>query len=421
MVLSFFSSMRLAWWGRAMLGFVLSAAGLMAAGKSPGKDEVPAGIASLVNLSFQTQFQPVDGGTAEKKLRAGFYESVPYNGHVTKIYAWLGLPEKVEGKVPAMVLVHGGGGTAFSSWVKKWNRLGYAAISIAVEGQTDVRQDPSKPTSPWVRHAWAGPARDGIYGDADAPLQEQWMYHATAATILARTLLASLPEVDPQRIGVMGVSWGGIVTATVLGLDPRFALGVIVYGCGFLGGSDNFYGEALRNHQGYREIWDPGLRLQRCQVPTLWISWPGDTHFSMEQFAESYRRVGGPKMVSLIPSLGHGHEAAWNRPESYTFAERVFRDGKPWIRQTTLLQKGRQLTGSFLSEIPVEKARLVWSTERGFTGGRTWQEAGADFFTQGGSWTVSADLPEGTTAAFLNLYCSGRIATSDYWEIPPRP
>ena len=40
-----------------------------------------------------------------------------------------------------MVLVHGGGGTAFKEWVEKWNARGYAAISIAVEGQTDKRSE----------------------------------------------------------------------------------------------------------------------------------------------------------------------------------------------------------------------------------------------------------------------------------------
>ena len=39
------------------------------------------------------------------------------------------MPEHKRGeKVPGMVLVHGGGGTAFASWVKRWNDRGYAAM-----------------------------------------------------------------------------------------------------------------------------------------------------------------------------------------------------------------------------------------------------------------------------------------------------
>jgi cephalosporin-C deacetylase-like acetyl esterase len=53
-----------------------------------------------------------------------------------------------KGKVPGMVLVHGGGGTAFKEWVQKWNAQGFAAISIAVEGQTDVEREEGRKAGP---------------------------------------------------------------------------------------------------------------------------------------------------------------------------------------------------------------------------------------------------------------------------------
>ena len=34
-----------------------------------------------------------------------------------------------------MVLVHGGGGTAFAEWVKAWTSRGYAAIAMDTCGQ----------------------------------------------------------------------------------------------------------------------------------------------------------------------------------------------------------------------------------------------------------------------------------------------
>ena len=44
-----------------------------------------------------------------------------------------------------------------------------------------------------------------------------------------------LPGVDPDRIGVTGISWGGYLTCIVAGVDPRFRFAAPVYGCGFLG------------------------------------------------------------------------------------------------------------------------------------------------------------------------------------------
>jgi cephalosporin-C deacetylase-like acetyl esterase len=68
------------------------------------------------------------GSTAN--LRAVYFDGLPYQGAPTKVFAWLGLPENRSGKVPGIVLVHGGGGTAFKEWVKLWNDHGFAAISI---------------------------------------------------------------------------------------------------------------------------------------------------------------------------------------------------------------------------------------------------------------------------------------------------
>jgi cephalosporin-C deacetylase-like acetyl esterase len=89
-----------------------------------------------------------------------------------------------------------------------------------------VNENKVKGRSSWARHAFAGPARDGTFADTKLPLKEQWMYHALADTMLANSLLRSLPEVDASKIGVMGISWGGVITSTVIGLDERFAFGI---------------------------------------------------------------------------------------------------------------------------------------------------------------------------------------------------
>ena len=56
-------------------------------------------------------------------IRALFYSGLPLNGTPTKIFAYMGVPQSAspEKPVPAVVLVHGGGGPAFTEWVKVWN------------------------------------------------------------------------------------------------------------------------------------------------------------------------------------------------------------------------------------------------------------------------------------------------------------
>ena len=371
-------------------------------------------ILALAALTAPPTVQDAEGFAAHEGVKAIFYDALPWKEKPTKVFAWLGLPEKRAGKVPAVVLVHGGGGTAFKEWVQKWNEHGFAAISIAVEGQTDER-DPSNPKA-WKQHAWPGPKRDGIYGDSAEPLSEQWMYHAVADTVLANSLLRSLPEVDADKVGIMGVSWGGVITSTVIGIDSRFAFAISTYGCGHLFDADNQYGRALGNNTLYREVWDPLVRMDRVKMPVLWFSWPQDQHFPLDCQAACYHSAPGPHMVALIPGMGHGHQRAYNPPDSYAFAESIVRDGRPWCVQTGAKLESDTVRVEFAATKPLDRALLISTTDSGFTGKRQWIESSAIVEKRDNGWLVTAPLPAGTTAWFVNARSGNLTASSDYQE-----
>jgi dienelactone hydrolase len=316
-----------------------------------------------------------------------------------------------------MVLIHGGGGTAYKEWVQKWNAQGFAAISIAVEGQTDVNENKVKGRSTWSRHAFAGPARDGTFVDTKLPLKEQWMYHALADTMLANSLLRSLPEVDASKIGVMGISWGGVITSTVIGLDERFAFGIPTYGCGHLFDAENGWGKALHDNEGYKQVWDGMNYAERVKMPVLWLSWPQDAHFPLGCQAENYRKAPGPRMVSLVSKMGHSHPAGWNPPDSYAFAQSVVETGKPWGSSPSATTKDGHAIAVFHSAKPITKAVLVSTTDKGFTGTRKWVETPAAAASGGGGTTASAPLPPGTTAWYINAYADKLTLSTDYQEI----
>ncbi len=359
-----------------------------------------------------------EGFKPDGQVHAIFYDALPWNGKPTRVFAWIGLPAKREGKVPGMVLVHGGGGTAYKEWVQKWNAQGFAAISIAVEGQTDVDEKKEAKGRPvWARHAFSGPARDGTFGDTKLPLKEQWMYHALADTMLANSLLRSMPEVDASKIGVMGISWGGVITSTVIGLDDRFAFGIPTYGCGHLFDAENGWGKALHDNEGYQQIWDGMNYADRVKMPVLWLSWPQDAHFPLGCQAENYRKAPGRRMVSLVSKMGHSHPAGWNPPDSYAFAKSVVETGMPWGKSTAAATKNGLAIAIFASQKPITSAVLVSTTDKGFTGTRKWVETPAMADSGGGGTTASAPLPAGTTAWYINAYADKLTLTSDYQEI----
>jgi dienelactone hydrolase len=371
-------------------------------------------ILALGKLTAPPAMQPAEGFASEGGMKAIFYDALPWKGKPTKVFAWLGLPKNHGGKVPGVVLVHGGGGTAFKEWVQKWNEHGFAAISIAVEGQT-AEPDANNPKA-WTQHAWAGPQREGIHGDSAEPLKEQWMYHAVADTVLANSLLRSLPKVDADKVGLMGISWGGVIASTVIGIDSRFAFAIPTYGCGHLFDADNQYDRALGKNALYREVWEPLVRMNRVKMPVLWFSWPDDKHFPLDCQAACYRAAPGLHMVSLIPGINHGHGADWNPPDSYTFAESVVRDGKPWCVQTSVKVENGTACCEFTATKPLDRALLISTTGTGFTGNRKWIESPAKLEKEADAWLASTSLPTGTTAWFINVHSGGLTASSDYQE-----
>ncbi len=395
----------------------LLGASLRAADPGTDFDALRARVLALGEMTDPPAWSAAEGFGAEGGLRPIFFDSVPWRGRPTRVFAWLGMPEGKGGKVPGVVLVHGGGGTAFKEWVTKWNLRGFAAISIATEGQTDRRAEGApKGGIQWLRHPDGGPARDGIYVDSGEPLGDQFMYHAVAATIRAHALLRSLPGVDASRIGVSGISWGGVITSTVIGIAPRFAFAVPIYGCGHLADAENQWGRALGSNALYREVWDPMVRIGRATLPVLWLSWPGDQHFPLDCQAETYRAAPGARMVSLIPGMRHSHPAGWNPPDGYAFAESVVREGRPWCAQAGASRDGTRVTADFATARHFDAAVLVATTDRGFTGGRAWTETPATLERDGARWRASATLPAGATAWFFNVR-SGELTVSSDLEV----
>lgn len=372
---------------------------------------------ALGELTDPPTVHEATGFAADGVIKPIFYEALPWQGKPTRVFAWLGVPKQKTGKVPGIVLVHGGGGTAFKEWVAKWNEQGFAAISIAVEGQTDQAKPNGKRGNRWQRHQCGGPPRVGIFADSDEPLEDQWIYHAVADTVLANSLLRSLPEVDADKVGLMGISWGGVVTSTVIGIDDRFAFAIPTYGCGHLFDADNQWGRALGDNPIYQEVWDPMVRMERVKMPVLWLSWPKDKHFPLNCQRACYQASSGPRMISLATGMGHSHPAGWNPPDSYAFAQSIMKTGKPWIEQLDCRQEKSQVEVKFSTTKPLERAELVWTSDQGFTGSRNWKESPATIELDGEEAVVSATLPRGATAWYVNVYTQGLTASSEYQEV----
>lgn len=175
-----------------------------------------------------------------------------------------------------MVLIHGGGGTAFAEWAWLWARRGYAAIAMDLGGCKPI--DPvydangvpvlnqTAKADTRTRLPNGGPNQghpekfDSIGGD----ISDDWPYHAAASVIRAHSLLRSFPEVIADRTAVTGISWGGYTTCLVASLDDRFKAAVPVYGCGFLHEGESVQKPSIDKLGDRRDQWVRNMTRQAC-------------------------------------------------------------------------------------------------------------------------------------------------------------
>ncbi len=350
-----------------------------------------------------------------------FYEGEPYQGKPTRVFAYYGMPDGMQpGRmVPGIVLVHGGGGSAFVRWVKLWNSRGYAAIAMdtcgAVSGNVFGNEQKGH-----VRHAWAGPAGWGGFDKVDEPVKDQWTYHAVAAVIRGHSLLRSLPGVDTNRVGITGISWGGYLTCIAAGVDDRFAFAAPVYGCGFLGDNSTWLGAfqsmGPERAQRWLSLWDPSVYLPKAKMPFLWVTGSNDFAYPMDSLRKSYRSLKAPYTLCVRLRMPHGHGAAGENPkEIHAFADHFARGGPELPEVKEVERDRRRVTVRFCPRSRVVvRAELNYTADKGPWQQRKWESIPAEVDTCAG--VAKAEIPEGSAVYYVNLYTDDDLAVSTEHE-----
>ncbi len=391
---------------------LLLASSLSAAEQRPAGP--PAPHWDLAVLGKPPATYPATEPTA-KDVKSLFYEGPSFQGKPTRVFAYYGAPKLAAGKrVPAMVLIHGGGGTAFDVWVRLWNSRGYAAIAMDLCGCVPVGT-----YGHWQRHAAGGPPGWGGFDQLDWPWSDQWTYHAVADVLLGHSLLRSFPEVDPQRIGVTGLSWGGYLTCIVAGADPRFQFAVPVYGCGFLGENSAWLPEFKRlgpeKAGRWLSWWDPSVYLRQARMPMLWVTGTNDFAYPMDSLQKSYRLPHGPHTLCLRLRMPHGHGGAGENPvEIHAFANALLEHGVPLAKITGQGRQGEQVWATYEASSPLEQAELNFTRDSGAWQQRKWETTAAQI--DAASRRVTARLPAGTTVYYLNLIDRRQLIVSTEHE-----
>jgi Acetyl esterase (deacetylase) len=291
----------------------------------------------ITNITPVVKYMPAyDNGN----IKALTYDGMTINGNKTKVFAYLGYPEiRNNEKVPAIVLVHGGGGHAYYKWVHMWNELGYAAIAMdttgyypaTVNGAGGEEGDNIK----WIHGIKGNPNfADDDYVDApdndhmsssENPLDTQWMYHAVADTILAHNILRSDNRIDNTKIGITGISWGGVITSLAIGYDTRYAFAIPIFGAGYMSHNTHSIAPCFQGEM-TKKLWLAEDRFSNVTMPVFWFNWNKDVHFSKETTTRSYHDTvkNNPlTIISLKDGMNHSHHYGWIWKENFLYADSI--------------------------------------------------------------------------------------------------
>jgi dienelactone hydrolase len=242
------------------------------------------------------------------------------------------------------------------------------------------------------------------------------IYHGAVALLKAVSYLQSRPEVDKEKIGMGGTSWGGFYTTMMIGIDPRLKVGSAMFGCGFLEEGNAWWGAA--GTLGWRgpadtthwlSTLDPGPRLKRNKTPIGWFTGTNDMFYWMPALMKCVDADAGPKHLALLPNWAHSLTPNIDE-EVFEFFD-IHLKGKPALLGVTPLK----------IETKEGKASATWT----FSGLRTPASANVILsYGEPGNWTsrywltlpakidgnnITASLP----VSGLPYFVSGSIIDAD--------
>lgn len=255
----------------------------------------------------------------------GFYfKGASYLGkEETWVFAAIGLPNQEQYKMPAngypaLILVHGGGGQVYLDWINYWTSKGFIALAL------DMFSNALDENGKKIVNPNGGPGEhDGMNFDDPDNVNDSWTYHSVRNVIISHNILLNRDDVNSKQTGIVGISWGSVVTEVVSGIDKRFASFAPVYGAGYIyedqawiarGGT--FLDENKKDN--WIAKFDPSSYLSYSTKPMLFVSGVNDPYFSFESRYKSYQLPKGKVFYSQRNDLTHDN--SWNKTyEIYAF------------------------------------------------------------------------------------------------------
>jgi dipeptidyl aminopeptidase/acylaminoacyl peptidase len=236
------------------------------------------------------------------ELRLGSTEDITFKSKDgAEVHGLLTKPPAFEAgrKYPTLLRIHGGpNGQDQHSWAferQLFAAHGYVVLAVNYRGSA---------------------GRGSKYGES---IFSDWGNKEVADLLAGVDQAVAIGVADPDRLGIGGWSYGGILTDYVIATDQRFkcaisgagsANQIAMYGTDqYTFQYDNEIGPPWRNPEGWMKVSYPFFKADRIHTPTLFMG--GEKDFNVpivggEQMYQALRTLGVPTQLVIYPGEFHG-------------------------------------------------------------------------------------------------------------------
>ncbi len=266
------------------------------------------------------KFQKVDLPGLPENIQGGYLHT-SVNGKKKKTFVYLGVPSTEKGSYPAVVLAHGAGGNAFYEWVQNWTEREYIAIAVDLNATHFTEDDVVNRK----KNEFVGEICVGSFDCIEKNAYDSWTYYGVAQLVAAHSYLRSLKNVDCTRTGIVGISWGGVLTLMTIAVDKRFSAAAIIYSSGFI--TDDKLGKETglfdtSDKKDFYDTWlDPANYLYGTNIPVLFHAGLSDGAFSPFNRKRTYRLMNGDISLAVKHELYHDNVSNFENKNVISFMD----------------------------------------------------------------------------------------------------
>lgn len=362
------------------------------------------------------------------------FNSINQGDGPIRIHGFVAIPTgHALGTLPAVVYGHGAGDQADEDVARNLAAM-LSAVTISFSGPGQGLST----GAPSTAQNWLNTVPD---------IRNSWLYQYVYSAMRAVTYLATLPQVDPQRIGMTGISAGGLMTWIANGVDNRLAAAYPIMATGnwpqSLAAGSWFLtfplGEAGLAPDSppalaFEQYLDPIHYLDRQHAPVMLINGAQDEFFPITTTRSTYEAVrASEKRLEIIYDWDHRYFASSSRQydtynNTLNAGRRIFGDAQAWFKwhladgeplppipQVSVTTRDGRSVFTVAPEYArgARAARLIFSRDRAYTVDRASMTRRLD-----GSY--SADLPGSTTdlVFFVEVEWPGPVYLSSVPGLP---